>query len=113
MSVCGVSWLDLLHELCLQNGYALLLTAEHTPPGFAEPSRTAHRHLSVVEPAPLGTAIERLAAGAITKGPQTRRHRIRAGELIARIPTADVDGDLEAAAELLVQLLTRALRKAA
>lgn len=98
MSVCGVSWLDPLFELCLQNGYALLLTAEHQPPGFAEPSRTVHRHLSVVER---------------DRSVRPGRPRLTAGELIARISTADVDGDLEAAAELLVQLLTRALRKAA
>lgn len=104
MSVHSVSWLDLLNELCQQNGYALLLTAEHQPAGFAEPSRTAHRHLSVVEPDERGRARARIL---------TRRQKIRSGELIARIPVAHVDGDLQAAAELLVQLLTRALRKAA
>lgn len=104
MSVCGVSWLDLLYELTLQNGYALLLTAQHQPAGFAEPSRTILNHLSVVDPDERGRSRYRIL---------TRRQKIRAGELIARVDLSTVDGDLEAAAELLVQVLTRSLRKAA
>lgn len=104
MSVCGVSWLDLLYELTLQNGYALLLTAQHQPAGFAEPSRTILNHLSVVEPA---TA----TADGLQLRP--RRKRIRSGDLVARVDLDTVGGDLEAAAELLVQVLTRSLQKAA
>lgn len=100
MSVSGVSWLDLLYELCQQNGLALLLTAQHSPPGFAERSRTELVNLDVVEP-------------VATSSFDRRRERLRAGDLVFRCQLANVDGDLDAAAELLVGLIARAYRSEA
>lgn len=74
MSTTSVTWLDLLHELCLQSGYALLLTAEHQPFVFADRPRTELRNLDVVEWRGQGTKI--LTA--------PRRELLLGGELIDR-----------------------------
>lgn len=103
MSVLNVTWLDLLHELCLQNGYQLLLTAREEPGGFAEKPQLVLNHLDVVEPVPPRSAFL----------PRARmRGRLTAGDLIVRCDLERVDGDLDAAAELCVGLLERT-RKAA
>lgn len=105
MTLLEVTYLDVLHEICLQRGLAVLLTADYAPSRFAEPSRTVLRDLDVVRPET--TAV----MGGMPDA--SRRQRIRAGELIVRAPLESVDGDLQAAAELLVQVLTRASAKAA
>lgn len=105
-----VGFVELLHRTCRQHGWALLLTAEHSPRGFAEPSRTELRNLDVVKPA---TFAQQLAAAAITYRPLSRRQKLTAGELVVRCRLDAVSGDLEAAAELLVGLLTQARERAA
>lgn len=99
MSLLQVTYLDLLHELCLQRGYAILLTAHHCPPGFAKPSRTLLRTLDVVEPATV-------TADGLTMR-KARARRIREGDLIARCPLDTVDGDLQVAAALLVRAVSQ------
>lgn len=103
MSTVRVTWLDLLHELCLQNGWALLLTAQHHPAGFAEKPQTELRNLDVIEWRGQGPKI--LTA--------PRRELLLGGELIVRCDLGAVGGDLQAAAELLVGLLTRTQEQAA
>lgn len=100
MSLLDVTYLDVLHELCLQRGLALLLTVDQAPSGFASSrARTVLVNLDVVRPWAIKDA--------------SRRQRITSGELVVRAPLDSVDGDLDAAAELLVQVLTRASAKAA
>lgn len=94
MSLIKVTYLDVLHELCLQHGYALLLTARHQPAAFAKPSRTELRSLDVVQPDTEITV-------------RLRSRRIRSGDLVARCRLDAVDNDLQAAAELLAGLLAR------
>lgn len=98
MSLIKVTYLDVLHELCLQHGYALLLTARHQPAAFAKPSRTELRSLDVVKP-------ETETADGLTIRPRGRS--IRAGDLVARCRLDAVDNDLQAAAELLAGLVAR------
>jgi len=102
VNVCGVSWLDLLHELCLQNGYVLLLTANHHDASFAAKAYTELKHLDVVEPLP-GRLRSRVGM----------RRRLVSGDLILRCELKTLDHDLEAAAELLVGLLERTKKRAA
>lgn len=93
MSVGRLSWLDLLDRHCRKGGLALLLTAHHQEPlPFAgRGQRTVLRNLDVVRPA------------AAARG--GRRGRLKAGDLVVRANVDALDGDPEAAAELLVGLL--------
>lgn len=99
-----VSYLDLLHEICHQRGHALILTAQHTAAGFAQGSRTVLRHLAVMAPAMCPATHANL---------KTRAQLVRGGELVASVDLSSLDHDVEAAAELLVQMLTRRQAKAA
>lgn len=103
MSMLEVSYLDLLHELCLQRDYALLVIAQHTPASQLGTSKTELRALTVVKPPP------EHSFGAS----QHRRQRLQTSERIARVLLDTVGDDLDAAAELIVQLLTHRQAKAA
>lgn len=100
-----VTWLELLHELCRQAGYALLLTAEHAeqsahlPFAQSRVAATTLKNLDVWQP----------SAATLPR----RRRRLIEGELIVRCDLAAVDGDLQAAAELLVGFLHRVREQAA
>lgn len=72
---------------------------------WLEPPRTVLANLDVVEP--LSTGFRD------TNSTSQRRARLLAGDLIVRCDLDTVDGDLQAAAELLVGLLERTHRHAA
>lgn len=103
-----VSFLDLLQRLCDGHGWAMLLTATHADPAdhlpFAQPraAATVLKNLDIVRPVP-GTKFDT----------RSRRYRLRGGELIVRCSLDKVGGDLDAAAEILVDLLANAREQAA